>query len=251
MRRARGGARRGWYLLATTAPLRRLAAALALVATAHAQTPAPPALVRERGENRRESLLCEYGCVDESAGVLLSWCAQHVTYTFCNRTTYGPWQESVMRTEDGAINAYMRLVRELGGQGNDLCKASVRAWMCHEFFLACTADNRRVYKVCQSSCQTAYTLCGEPLWLRCDLEEEETLGRRESIYCDPPGSGENCMLHQHYAEDSGPDKYILGSGTMVFEPDVRKCTGLAPHTCALRAALIAAACITVRLRVWE
>ena len=202
-----------------------LAAMAALLARlAHAQVePAPPGLLAERGENFRESLLCEYGCVDDTQGVLLNWCAKHVTYTFCNRTTYGPWPISVMKTEDGAINAYMKLIRELGGSSNDMCKASVRAWMCHEFFLSCTPNGRRVYKVCTSSCMTAYTLCGQPAWLRCDLEEEETLGRPESIYCDPPGSGENCMLHKHFMEDGG--EYVKGSGTLVFEPDIRKCTG--------------------------
>ena len=71
-----------------------LAAMAALLAhLAHAQVePAPPGLLAERGENFRESLLCEYGCVDDTQGVLLNWCAKHArTHSATEpRTDRGP-----------------------------------------------------------------------------------------------------------------------------------------------------------------
>ena len=114
------------------------------------------------------------------------------------------------------------------------CKKAVRRWMCYELFPRCTADQLRVYPVCESLCMSVLWACGKPL--SCLLEVEQELGLQTSV-------AENGNVIQHY---NAKGEYVQGSGTPVFEPEGNECTGAvarARPTALLALLLAAASCL--------
>ena len=165
----------------------------------------------EGGENVA-TMECKRGCVDADVANLI-WCGAAVDYMFCNRTSFGPVQDSVMKHEQAAINAYMSLIKELEAQENNGCKNAVREWMCFELFSKCTNDEKKVYPVCKVACDRVYRACRKPHWLDCTIEIEEEAGLQTSV--------RNGETVEHYDADG---KYIKGTGTPLFEEDDGKCT---------------------------
>ena len=163
-------------------------------------------------------LSCERGCVSVEVANLV-WCVEAVDYVFCNRTASGPRDSSVMKHEQTAINAYLAMMQQMGPKAKESkdCKKAVRRWMCYELFPRCTADELRVYPVCQSSCLNVFNACGKPFWLNCFLEVQEEFGLQTSV-------AENGSVIQHYNAEG---EYVRGSGTPVFEAKSNKCTGAA------------------------
>ena len=173
------------------------------------------ALLQEEAAGGGETVAtmeCKRGCVDADVANLI-WCGAAVDYMFCNRTSAGPVQDSVMKHEQAAINAYMSLIKELEAQENNACKNAVREWMCFELFSKCTNDEKKVYPVCKVACDKVYGACRKPHWLDCTIEIEEEAGLKTSV--------RNGETVEHYDADG---KYIKGTGTPLFEEDDGKCT---------------------------
>jgi len=185
-----------------------------------------------------DDLTCKRGCVDVEEANLV-WCAGSVEYVFCNRTASGPMESSVMKHEQTAINAYLAMMQQMEPKARESqdCKTAVRRWMCFELFPRCTADELRVYPVCQSSCLNVFNACGKPLWLNCFLEVEEELGVLTSVAA-------NGTVVQHYDAEG---LYVRGSGTAVFERKANKCTGSAPRPRPTAAAFALLALVSLLL----
>ena len=122
----------------------------------------------EEGPAQRE-YICPYDCVEPNK---LVWCADAVTYTYCNRMVPGEDGDlfaSRMYMEDAAIKAYRAIIREIpGGEDRSDCKAAMRKWMCYTFFQKCANDLERYYPVCASACENAKVACGNPVWIDCE-----------------------------------------------------------------------------------
>lgn len=78
-----------------------------------------------------------------------------------------------LRMENGAISAYMALVRRVPTPNAEECKGMLRKWMCYEFFNRCNNDGTEFYPVCKTTCAAARYACGSPGWIDCDQEVEE------------------------------------------------------------------------------
>ena len=195
--------------------------------------------VDESAADLNKRLICRRGCVDPLMDVNLVWCAGVVNYNFCNRTITGPKEVSVLNMESGAIAAYMSLSRKTP-TADSVCKQSLRAWMCYEFFNRCNADGTQFYPVCHTTCQAARFACGDPDWIDCDEEVEELEGGFPPEWLDPAGG---------YIRGVKPDGQ---SGNPVFETDALRCTGgsgrrfgSSPAFAALVASLVSVVLIAI------
>ena len=118
--------------------------------------------------------------------------------------------------EEGAIAAYMQLVRRVPTPDAAECKPILRKWMCYEFFNRCNTDGTEFYPVCATTCQAAKYACGSPDWIDCEQEVEEL---------------ENSAPDEWYEEADRSKPYIRGVkpdgslGNPVFEKDQLRCTG--------------------------
>ena len=107
--------------------------------------------VDENAAEVNKRLLCRRGCLDPLVDVNLVWCAGAVTYSYCNRVVADDPQAAVLDMEEGAIAAYMRLVRVVPTPDAPECKPILRAWMCYEFFNRCNTDGTEFYPVCHTT----------------------------------------------------------------------------------------------------
>lgn len=182
-------------------------------------------------EEDGEALICKRGCVDPDEANL-AWCANQVNYVFCNRTLFGPREISVLNMEEGAIAAYMAIIRKVPKPG-ELCKKALRNWMCYEYFNRCTTDGVRYFPVCKSSCASARFACGNPVFIDCDEEIEELEDTappdwyQGGTYEPDPDDPTKTI----YIPGETLGSYIRGQkpngqmGTPIFEADQMRCTG--------------------------
>ena len=172
--------------------------------------------VDENAAEVNKRLLCRRGCLDPLVDVNLVWCAGAVTYSYCNRVVADDPQAAVLDMEEGAIAAYMRLVRVVPTPDAPECKPILRAWMCYEFFNRCNTDGTEFYPVCHTTCAAAKYACGNPAWIECDQEVEEL---------------ENSAPDEWFVDGDRSQPYIRGLkpdgslGSPVFETDQLRCTG--------------------------
>ena len=172
--------------------------------------------VDENAAEVNKRLLCRRGCLDPLVDVNLVWCAGAVTYSYCNRVVANDPQAAVLDMEEGAIAAYMRLVRVVPTPDAPECKPILRAWMCYEFFNRCNTDGTEFYPVCHTTCAAAKYACGNPAWIECDQEVEEL---------------ENSAPDEWFVDGDRSQPYIRGLkpdgslGSPVFETDQLRCTG--------------------------
>lgn len=181
-------------------------------------------------------LLCKRGCVDPTVDVNLVWCASAVTYSYCNRVHSDDARVAVLDMEEGAIAAYMQLVRRVPTPDAAECKPILRKWMCYEFFNRCNTDGTEFYPVCATTCQAAKYACGSPDWIDCEQEVEEL---------------ENSAPDEWYEEADRSKPYIRGVkpdgslGNPVFEKDQLRCTGGAGGVRGSALAWFAAAVVVI------
>ena len=181
-------------------------------------------------------LLCKRGCVDPTVDVNLVWCAAAVTYSYCNRVISDDPRVAVLDMEEGAIAAYMQLVRRVPTPDAAECKPILRKWMCYEFFNRCNTDGTEFYPVCATTCQAAKYACGSPDWIDCEQEVEELENSA------PDEWYENADRTKPYIRGVKPDGSL---GNPVFETDQLRCTGGADGRRGVAFAALAASVATI------
>ena len=208
------------------------------------------------GAGASSAAICRHGCVD-STTVTLTFCGDsRVLWRYCKRGDPATLasgvsdQESANVMEQAARKQYLGLIRQLTFEPTAGCRATLRRWMCFEYFNRCDVDGTRYMPVCKSTCVAVKKSCGEAnsAFIDCDMEyEEQDLGGRTPATYYTGGTYDENNTYVNTLEGKRVGTYIRGmkpngeNGTAVFEPVSGKCTGaagVASATFALALALV-------------